>query len=324
MQEIFDKVTIIIPCWNESKCIQQIISDIDDTIWREYESSDYEIVIVDDGSTDDLIASANEISKKESRSGFRLKLIQLRTNYGKDSAVLAGFEHADVNSELFFIIDADGQHPPSIIPNMYEVIKSNTELDQVVGFREGKQEHNLVHHVGSALYSLLAKRKETGAVESDFRVIRRKILQDVSNMSDSKIHLQSIIRDTGAVTQSLKYTIGTAYFQKRHQRKSRWSLLRLFDYALIALLSGKEAILKFITVVFAINFTSAGFLIGWTVLRTFQTGVRSGTSTILIVNSLYFAMLASLLFLVLIYLRLILSESKQRPLYLIKRIVEII
>ena len=119
MQEIFDKVTIIIPCWNESKCIQQVVSDIDNTIWREFKLSDYQIVIVDDGSTDDLITSVKEISKKESRTGFRLKLIQLRTNYGKDSAVLAGFEHGDVNSELFFIIDAYGQHPPSIIPNMY-------------------------------------------------------------------------------------------------------------------------------------------------------------------------------------------------------------
>ena len=68
--------------------------------------SDYEIVIVDDGSTDDLTTSVKEISKKVWRTGFRLKLIQLRTNYGKDSAVLAGFEHSNVNSELFFIIDA--------------------------------------------------------------------------------------------------------------------------------------------------------------------------------------------------------------------------
>lgn len=64
MQEIFEKVTIIIPCWNESKCIQQVVSDIDNTIWREFKSSDYEIVIVDDGSTDDLITSVKEISKK--------------------------------------------------------------------------------------------------------------------------------------------------------------------------------------------------------------------------------------------------------------------
>ena len=324
MREIFEKTTIIIPCWNESNCIQQIVREIDNTISEKYKLSDYEIVVVDDGSTDDLVTSVKEISKKESRTGFRLKLIQLRTNYGKDSAVLAGFEHSDLKSELFFIIDADGQHPPSMIPNMYEMIISHAELDQVVGFREGKQEHNLVHLAGSALFSILAKRKKTGAVESDYRVIRRKILQDVSNMSDSKIHLQSIIRDTGAITQAMNYTIGTAYYHKKYQRKSRWSLLRLFDYALIALLSGKESILKFMTVVFTINLTSAGFLIGLTVLRTLQTGVRSGTSTILIVNSLYFAMLASLLFLVLIYLRLILSESKQRPHYLIKKIVEII
>lgn len=324
MQEIFGKITIIIPCWNEANCIRQILFEIDNTISKNFKMSEYEIVIVDDGSTDDLITSIKETSKEVWRTRFRLKLIQLRTNYGKDSAILAGFEHSSIKSELFLIIDADGQHPPSMIPIMYETINSQEELDQVVGFRKGKQEHTLVHLAGSALYSLLAKRKKTGSVESDYRIIRRKIFQDVSNMSDSKIHLQSIIRDTGAATQSIEYTIGKAYYHKKHHRKSRWSLLRLFDYALVALLSGKESILKFFVVVFTINLTSAGFLIGMTVVRTLQTKVRSGTSTILIVNSLYFAMLASLLFLVLIYLRLILSESKQRPLYLIKRIEEII
>lgn len=324
MQEIFERVTIIVPCWNESISIVYLVEEIDKIISDNFKSSNFEIVVVDDGSTDDLISSVKKISKAQLRAKFRLKLVQLRSNYGKDSAILAGFEQSAVESDYFCIIDADGQHPPSMIPEMYRVIKAEAELDQVVGFRQGSQSHSVARFLGSVIFSKLTKRDESGSVESDYRVVKRRILQDVLNMKGTKFHLQSIIHDTGAMTKRILYTVNAGYHPKKQQRKSRWTLLRLIDYALIALLSGKESIFKFMVSVFTVNLFSAAILIGLTIVRTIQTGNRSGTSTILIVNSLYFAMLASLLFLVLIYSRLILAESKQKPSYLVNKVLDII
>ena len=324
MELLFSSVAIVIPCRNEVSQIPTLVTEIDQVISSSFESSEFEIIVVDDGSSDNLFDEILGLRSQSWLSKFTLQIVQLSKNYGKDNAILAGFQHLDASSELIFIIDADGQHPPTLIPDMFIAIKKNAGVDQVVAFRGPNSYQSYFRSRIGNLFSILNKRKYGNTSETDFRVIRREIVERLLLFKESKIHLQELIAATGPSTERIFFDVRSPYLIAETKRKSRWSNLGLFDYATLALLNRQDAILALILWTFAINTICAVGLISATIARTLSTGDRSGTSTILIVDSLYFIMVVVMLFLVLLYVRQTLLEVKQRPRYFIKRIKKVL
>lgn len=320
MEQFLTGVSIVIPCRNEAAQIPRLIKEIDHVIASNFELSDFEIVVVDDGSSDNLFDEIVRLKSYSWLSKFTLQFVQLSKNCGKDSAILAGFQSLGAGSDLIFIIDADGQHPPTLIPEMYLTISKNAELDQVVAYRGPNSYQSYFRSMVGNLFSILSKRKHGQTIETDFRVVRREIVNRLLLFKESKIHLQELIATTGPTTDRIFFDVRSPYLIEEKKRKSRWSNLGLFDYATLALLNRQETILALILWVFAINTICAVGLISATVFQALSTGERSGTSTILIVDSLYFIMVVVMLFLVLLYVRQTLLEVKQRPRYFIKLI----
>ena len=111
------KVTIIIPAYNEADNINPVFDKLEEVF--QTLNYDWDVIFVDDGSTDETLEVLIKLSQKSN-----LKYISLSRNFGKDEAIKAGIDH--VNADLVITMDADLQHPPSLIPEMinkWELIK---------------------------------------------------------------------------------------------------------------------------------------------------------------------------------------------------------
>lgn len=124
-------LSIVIPLYNEEESVEQLVGNIIET-GKEFKFG-YEIVLVDDGSTDHTW----DIIEKLARDTKSLKAIKFRRNYGQTSAMVAGFEYA--RGEIIVTLDGDLQNDPADIPKLLEKIDHGYDI--VSGWRKDRKDH---------------------------------------------------------------------------------------------------------------------------------------------------------------------------------------
>ncbi|AEF19744.1 MULTISPECIES: glycosyltransferase family 2 protein [unclassified Hydrogenobaculum] len=124
------KISIVIPIYNEEESVGTLYEKIVDTMNKL--PYDYEIIAVDDGSTDNTFNKLKEIASKDKR----LKVISFKRNYGQTAAMFAGFQHA--SGDVVITMDADLQNDPADIPILIE--KINEGYDVVSGWRKDRKD----------------------------------------------------------------------------------------------------------------------------------------------------------------------------------------
>jgi glycosyltransferase involved in cell wall biosynthesis len=120
-REEYPNISVIIPLLNEEESLKEL-SQMLETVLENLVQKKYEVIFIDDGSTDDSYNVIKEISKANSN----FKAIRFRRNYGKSAALAVGFEKA--KGKVVFTMDADLQDDPNEIPKMYEKIKEGFDL----------------------------------------------------------------------------------------------------------------------------------------------------------------------------------------------------
>jgi glycosyltransferase involved in cell wall biosynthesis len=124
------KISIVIPIYNEEESVETLYGKIVDTMNKL--PYDYEIIAVDDGSTDNTFNKLKEIASKDRH----LKVISFKRNYGQTAAMFAGFQHA--SGDVVITMDADLQNDPADIPILIE--KINEGYDVVSGWRKDRKD----------------------------------------------------------------------------------------------------------------------------------------------------------------------------------------
>ena len=126
-------VSIIIPVFNEVDAIEKLVENTQNlrNLDLNYE---YEIIIVDDGSTDGTGATLKEIQL----TNQNLHVVSLVRNYGQSTALQAGFDHS--TGDVLITMDGDLQNDPADIPKIIDVLKDNNEIDLVAGWRKDRQD----------------------------------------------------------------------------------------------------------------------------------------------------------------------------------------
>lgn len=176
-------ISIVIPLYNEEKSIIDVIKKIP-------ESSLFEILIIDDGSTDNSV-------KKIKRTGRDVKLIQHDKNQGYGAAILSGIYNS--NGEIIVTLDSDGQHDPRDIPKLIKPIIEN-KVDIVIGSRYlGNCNYNVPLHTRAGekfiqTFLWLMYRQDISNNQSGFRAFNRKSIEIFEN---------SIFNQYGLCTQML-------------------------------------------------------------------------------------------------------------------------
>lgn len=109
-------LTALIPAYNEEACIYELYNRLTNVL-KELKNYDYEILIINDGSKDNTLSILEELHAKDKH----IEYVNLARNYGKETAMAAGFDYA--KGDVVVILDADLQDPPELIPEMFEVMR---------------------------------------------------------------------------------------------------------------------------------------------------------------------------------------------------------
>lgn len=221
------KLSIIIPVHNESEGIKDfldkkllpVVSDI-----KDYKT---EIILVDDGSTDDSLKILQSFAEKDPM----FKVVALSRNFGKEPALSAGLKIAEGDAAI--TIDADGQQPPELIPKFIKKWEDGAEI--VTGVRDHYTKHGFIQKLGSKLFYFLLRKmgnKHTVPGSTDFRLIDRVVIDEFNNLSEHNRITRGLIDWLGFNQQYIEYTYGV-----RMAGKPSYSLKKLFRLAMDSFIS---------------------------------------------------------------------------------------
>ena len=180
-----DKMSIIVPCFNEKEALPLFynkITQVFNEMSQESETAglSYELIIVDDGSSDGTLDIAKELAANDSG----VKYISFSRNFGKEAAMYAGLQHA--SGEYVAIMDADLQDPPDMLPKMYQVLTK--EGYDAVGTRRvtRKGEPPIRSFFARKFYRLMSKISKANMVDGarDYRLMNRKYVDALLSLKE--------------------------------------------------------------------------------------------------------------------------------------------
>jgi len=213
------ELSIIIPLFNEKESLAEL-TDWIDRVCRE-NSLSYEIILVDDGSTD---GSWKEILRL-SDANKCIHGIQFRRNYGKSAALYCGFEKAQ--GDYVFTMDADLQDSPDEIPSMLSKLKSE-DMDIVSGWKEHRKDNKLTKNLPSKLYNATARRI-TGIQLHDMncglKLYRKEVVKSIEVYGEMHRYIPYLAKNAGYDRIGEK----SVYHQKRKYGSSKFGMNRFVN-----------------------------------------------------------------------------------------------
>jgi dolichol-phosphate mannosyltransferase len=219
------KISVTIPIYNELPNIPLVHKAIRDVFANlKY---DYEIIFIDDGSTDGSVDAVNTLMIMDTH----VSLIEFSRNFGKEAATTAGFHHAI--GDAVVCIDADLQHPPSLIHDFIKAWENGHEV--VIGVRTNNASDSKLKKLGSHLYyKIINKISHTPIIPraTDFRLVDRHVVDEFNRLSEHN-------RMTRGLVDWLGFRRHLIYFEapeRMHGEASYgfWKLAKLAVESMIA------------------------------------------------------------------------------------------
>lgn len=219
-------ISIVIPLYNEEENIQELCRRLIDVLDSMRES--YEVLFVDDGSTDGSYARLLEIKKNNEN----IKIVKFRRNFGQTAAIHAGFDYAQ--GEIIATLDADLQNDPQDIPDMVKKL-NDLDLDVVCGWRYQRQDK--FHKKILSRFANGLRRKLTGESIHDsgctLRVYRKESVRDLDLYGEMHRYIPALLTWRGFKVGEHKVVHHERY---RGQTKYNWRRLTrgFFDLVVVA------------------------------------------------------------------------------------------
>lgn len=256
--------TAIIPCYNE----QENVPDIYDEILKNEEyfkahDIDLEIMYVDDGSKDKTVENVKKLAASDSR----VKLISFSRNFGKEAAIFAGLENA--SGDYVALMDADLQDPPSLLPEMFDLVFTG-EYDCVATRRVSRKGEPPIRSLFARMfYRIMRKISKTEIVDGarDYRLMTRQMVDAILSMREYNRFSKGIFGWVGFKTKWLEFEN-----IERRKGETKWSFWGLFKYSLEGIMGFSTAPLGIASVI-GIIFCIVSFLaIIFIIIRTLVFG----------------------------------------------------
>lgn len=303
-------LSIIIPSYNEEKNIKHTADVVSDVL--ESKKIDYEIVFVNDGSSDSTWEKMSELAQERDN----ICAVNFSRNFGKESAIFAGLEVA--KGDACVLMDCDLQHPPETIIEMYNVWKNN-DVDVVEGRKKDRGKENILYKGFSLLFYRVIN-KASGldmAAASDFKLIDRKVVDALNRMPERLTFFRAMSSWVGFKTEKVYFEV-----VERAEGESKWSVRSLIRYAVNSITSFTSAPLQLVTVFGMITFIISIILGINTLYNKIWGNSAAGFSTVIILQLLTTSIIMFSLGIIGFYLSKIYEEIKNRPRYIISEIVK--
>jgi dolichol-phosphate mannosyltransferase len=300
-------LSLVIPVFNEEKLIDELISRTIHSV--ESFTPDYELIFVDDGSTDQ---SLNRILQQRTKNR-RIKVLALSKNFGHQAAYTAGLEHA--GGDILALMDGDLQDPPELLAEMYS--KITIEDYDIVSARrtgrKGKPARKLYSKLFHLFFRNIAELKNM-ANYGNYSMMKRIAADAMMSMKEKIRYLPGLRSFVGFRQGEVKYVR-----DNRYKGKSKMSLRKLFILAADAIFSFSRFPIRLCLILGTIGtvvFLGAGIYV--VIAKATGIALPGWSSTLL---SIYFLGSIQLVFLGIIgeYIFRNYKESQNRPLYFVRK-----
>ena len=301
-------ISVVAPVYNEEKCIREYINQTVDILQDNY--LNYELVLVDDGSTDNSIVIIKEILGKVKN----IRLISLSRNYGREVAISAGL---DVSiGDYVVLMDSDLQDSPDLIPKLVD--RAVSGYDGVYAARISRAGESFFKKISSKYFYKIASSLTGFSIPNDagdFRVFNRKVVNSISQLKESNRYMKMLYAYVGFKVSKIPFERS-----ERYAGTTKYSYAKLFNASLDAIISFSNRPLRILSIFSMIlSFLLFVLILGIFIYKMMDTNaIVEGWSSTMVFISLMFSVLFMFLSIISEYISRILIETKNRPLYYIR------
>lgn len=306
-------LSIVLPCFNEEDIIENSYLELMPLLesWLIDLISEYEIVMVNNGSTDNTLNCMLKIKA----SNKHVKILNLRSNFGYQGSITAGLYHA--NKDMIVTIDADLQDDPTKIGDMIMSYKKG--YDMVLGVREDRQTDSFFKRITAQLFYKFMNCLGVKSVynHGDFRLLSKELVSDLKKYPEKNRYLRGMI-----LMLDYKYEIIRYKRRQRQAGETKFKPTQLFSLALDGITSFSIVPVRFVfilgLVMFLVSITLGIIVLG---LKFFSNIYIQGWASIMIII-LFFGGIQNISLGILgIYISKTYIESKNRPIFIVKEII---
>lgn len=298
-------ITVLIPCYNEEESFPMLcerLRNVADGL-TEY---NFEFLFIDDGSSD----STASLMKAEREKDRRVSYVTLSRNYGKETAMCAGFDYA--KGDAVVIMDADLQHPPELIGQMAKLWSEG--YDDVYAKRTSRKGESFIKKFFTRIYYRFMQRSTRYPVYpdvGDFRLLDRRCIEAIKKLRETQRNTKNLFAWIGYKKIAIEYEVA-----ERQAGKSKWSFMSLVNLAIDGITSSTTAPLR-LSMLFGIFFLIAAFIYMLVIIiKAIAWGIDTpGYSSLMVIVLFIGGVQLFSLGVISEYLGKIFNESKGRPVY---------
>jgi len=314
-----NKCSVVISFRNEEKNIPELIKRIENT-FDKIQDYDYEIIFVNDDSTDNSLNILREEINKHSK---KIKVINMSRRFGYTQCILAGLENS--TGQCTVMIDCDLQDPPELIEKMIDEFQAGSDVVHTLRTKR-LGESKIKMFVTKIAYKVINFFSDIDLKTNvgDFRLFSQRAVKQILNVGDYEPYLRGV-----SVWIGFKQVFISYERQARHQGSTHFSLLNYRSFSkgplneflkgVTSFSNGPLYFMFFVGIV--VFFISVLLIIYGFIIKFFSLSVV-GIPGIIVLSSFFFGILFLFFGILGIYLAKILDQTKNRPKYIINNILE--
>lgn len=301
-------VTLVLPAYNEGLMIRKMYDVISRLMGEE--SIEYEIVFVDDGSSDHTWTLILELCNED----HHVAGVHFSRNFGKEAAIFAGL--TNIRGDCCIVMDCDLQHPPKTAVEMYRMWEQGYEVVEAVKRTRGRE--TLFHKISAGIfYKIMTKAVKIDMERaSDFKLLDRRVVEALLALPEKNAFFRALSSWVGFKTGTVEFDV-----HEREAGESKWSLWSLVKYAVTNIAAFSAFPMQCVSVVGGITLVGGVVLAIQTLVHYLTGQAVEGFTTVILLILIIGSLLMISLGIIGYYISKIYEEVKGRPKYIISKIV---
>ena len=307
------KLSLIVPCYNEAENVAMF----QDAVIGAFQGCgyDYEIVFVDDGSKD---ATLHNLKKIYAAQKCPVKVVSFSRNFGKEAGLYAGLQHA--SGEYISLIDADLQQRPEIVRDMVKILDEQPRYDVVAAYQDRRGEGKILSFFKKSFYSIINHLSDVSlhADASDFRTFRRSVAESIIQLGEYHRFSKGIFAWVGYETCFIPYTAC-----ERVAGTTKWNFRKLLNYAIEGIIGFSTRPLRYSIYIGSFTAVAAVLYLFWVIFEKLFWGIDiPGYATVIVLILLLGSIQLFCIGIIGEYVGRTFEQSKDRPIYIAKEILD--
>lgn len=302
-------LSVVLPAYNEEQNIANTARVLAGLLAEH--QIEYELIFISDGSRDNTFTEI----QKAAAADPHIRGAEFSRNFGKEAGIFAGLELA--SGDAVVVMDCDLQHPPEVIPQMWEKWKAGAQV--VEGIKSSRGKESLGYKLSAGLFYKIMSRliKMDMSSSSDYKLLDRRVVDVLLNLPERNTFFRALTFWVGFHTESVSYEV-----QERKYGESKWSFWSLMKYAIANATSFSTLPLQLVTVLGTVSILFSLILGAQTFIKYLTGTAVEGFTTVILLILIIGGFIMLSLGVIGHYIARVYEEVKGRPKYIISRVTD--